>query len=185
MKWKIVGLLIVCCLFFAGGATGQQDTTFNVTNEGSSAYNIDGQTNPDLNLTPGTTYTFNVSASGHPFYLRYDNGTVYENVTVSDGGTSTETGTLTVTIPEGFDHDLYYQCDIHSSMTGEAYSTGSTQSTDGDTPTSSPTPTPTSVNASSGDSGPPLRIIGVTVLIALLVAGGIFYATSRDTDWVE
>jgi len=45
-------------------------TVFNVTNNGSGNYVINGVSNPTLELVRGQTYTFNVSASGHPFWIK-------------------------------------------------------------------------------------------------------------------
>ena len=48
----------------------QSPTTFTVINNGSIAYTIDGTDNPDLNLTRGQTYVFQVNAPGHPFWIK-------------------------------------------------------------------------------------------------------------------
>jgi hypothetical protein len=63
------------------------ETVFNVSNDGASAYTFDGAatgSNPTITLVKGVTYTFNLNASGHPFYIKvtpstgiistYDNG---------------------------------------------------------------------------------------------------------------
>ena len=56
------------------GSTGAQgdagSRSYTVTNSGASAYVIDGSNNPTLNLLRGFTYTFNINASGHPFYIK-------------------------------------------------------------------------------------------------------------------
>lgn len=169
----LMGFLLIGVTFSTGGVAAQEDTTFNVTNEATSAYNIDGQSNPDLNLTPGTTYTFEIDATGHPFYLRYGNGTVYKNVTVTNpynGENKTENGTLTVTIPEGFGENLYYQCNVHSDMTGQAYAAPQQAM-------SSPTASPTAANVSSGGSNgnTPIYDLAVLAVLFTLVAGGGLY----------
>ena len=56
------------------GLTGAQgdagSRSYTVTNNGNSNYVIDGSSNPTLNLLRGFTYTFNINASGHPFYIK-------------------------------------------------------------------------------------------------------------------
>jgi len=43
---------------------------FNVTNSGTVAYVINGQDNPSIVLTRGTSYAFNISSPGHPFWIK-------------------------------------------------------------------------------------------------------------------
>ena len=75
-------------------------------------------------LRRGGTYTFNISASGHPFYLTTDNGanfsagTYFGEYTTGVTGSRTESGTLTFTVPANAPDTLYYQCGNHSSMRG-------------------------------------------------------------------
>jgi len=95
------------------------DTSFTVTNFGSSAYRIDGVNNRPLTLFRGQTVIFNVSAVGHPFYIkvlpttgdgeRYDDGVTGQGVTQ---------GQLTFVIPNDAPDELYYHCSLHSSMGG-------------------------------------------------------------------
>src|SRR5437763_9942644 len=64
-------------------------SAFNVVNNGITSYTIDAQTNPTLNLVRGQTYTFNINASGHPFYIKtiQGNGTLnqYTNGVTGNG----------------------------------------------------------------------------------------------------
>ena len=95
-------------------------TTFTVTNSGSSAYIINGQSNPTLTLNEGVTYTFNVAASGHPFWIQttsgaYNAGNVY-NTGVTNNGS--QNGTITFVVPFDAPSTLYYVCQFHSSMAG-------------------------------------------------------------------
>ena len=72
----------------------------------------------------GGTYTFNLTATGHPFYLTTDNSTGFVTETYvgeyTSGvtGSRNETGTLTFVVPENAPDTLYYQCGIHGVMRG-------------------------------------------------------------------
>jgi len=99
------------------GATGSQ--TFTVTNSGASAYQIDGSNNPTLTLVRGFTYTFNVNASGHPFYIKTSattgTGNQYTTGVTNNG---VQVGTLTFVVPSNAPATLYYICQYHGSMVG-------------------------------------------------------------------
>ena len=72
----------------------------------------------------GGTYTFNLTATGHPFYLTTDNGTAFVTETYvgeyTSGvtGSRNETGTLVFVVPENAPDTLYYQCGVHGNMRG-------------------------------------------------------------------
>ena len=94
------------------------------------AYQFDNvandQQNPTLGpLRRGGTYTFNVNATGHPFYLTTDNGSnfaagSYNNeYTAGVTGSRTQNGQLVFTVPANAPDTLYYQCGNHSSMRGQ------------------------------------------------------------------
>jgi hypothetical protein len=91
--------------------------TFTVVNNGASAYTIDGVDNPELTLERGKTYQFNVSAEGHPFWIKtaYTIGTgdAYNDGVTNNG---IENGTITFTVPQNAPSPLYYICQYHSSM---------------------------------------------------------------------
>ena len=93
--------------------------TFNVTNDGSSNYLINGQSDPTLTLTEGQTYTFNVNASGHPFWIKTvsstGTGNSYNSGVTNNG---TDNGTITFVVPYDAPSTLYYNCQFHSSMAG-------------------------------------------------------------------
>lgn len=95
------------------------DQTFTVTNTGTTAYLIDGVSNPALNLKRGFTYTFNLNAIGHPFFIKTDSTTGISdqyNSGVTNNGT--DTGVITFVVPNDAPSTLYYICQIHSSMAG-------------------------------------------------------------------
>ncbi|HYV51213.1 MAG TPA: hypothetical protein VE910_04860 [Dongiaceae bacterium] len=119
MSWRkwISAMVAVSALLSA--SEGLASTTFQVSNNGTTSWRIDGATNPTLNLTRGQTYIFNINASGHPFYIKTTNiaGTsnAYSNGVTGNG---TEVGTLTFVVPANAPASLHYNCSIHSSMNG-------------------------------------------------------------------
>ena len=102
--------------------------SYTVTNNGAGAYTFSGSAagdNPNIGpLYKGGTYTFNVNASGHPFYLTTDNGsnfsagTYFGEYTSGVTGSRTDSGTVTFTVPSNAPDTLYYQCGNHSAMRG-------------------------------------------------------------------
>ncbi len=96
-----------------------EPNTFNVTNDGSSNYLINGQSDPTLTLTEGQTYTFNVNATGHPFWIKTAQTTGTGNQ-YNDGVTNNgvEVGTITFVVPYNAPSTLYYICQYHGSMVG-------------------------------------------------------------------
>src|SRR5210317_432028 len=104
------------------------NVSYTVTNNGAGAYTFSGSAsgdNPNIGpLYRGGTYTFNVSATGHPFYFTTDNGTNFASGTYfgeyTSGvtGSRTDNGTITFTVPNDAPSTLYYQCGNHSPMRG-------------------------------------------------------------------
>jgi hypothetical protein len=122
-----VRLVVFCVLVAVAVAAGTQlraqgITTFNVTNFGASAYRfaeLGTTNNPTLSLDRGQTYTFNVVAVGHPFFIT----TVALNAgaapfTTGVSGNNVQNGTLTFTVPPSAPNTLFYQCGIHNAMSG-------------------------------------------------------------------
>ena len=98
-------------------------TQFAVINNGAGSYSVNGTQSATLTLSRGVTYTFNVNASGHPFYIQTSgNGYVANNV-FSTGVTlvsgTRDVGTITFQVPQNAPAILYYQCQFHSSMYGQ------------------------------------------------------------------
>jgi len=95
-------------------------TTIVVTNSGASAYVVGGSNNATLNLTRGATYTFQVSASGHPFWIQSSSGAYNAANVVTSGirNNGTELGYITYQIPADAPNTLYYVCQNHSAMAG-------------------------------------------------------------------
>jgi len=102
--------------------------TYTVGSSGSGAYTFTGAatgSNPQLGpVYRGGTYTFNISATGHPLYLTTDNGTNYSagtyfgEYTSGVTGSRADSGTLTFVVPANAPDVLYYQCGNHSPMRG-------------------------------------------------------------------
>jgi len=94
-------------------------TVFNVSNNGSGNYIINGESNPTLTIVKGQTYTFNINATGHPFWIKtvpgIGTGDAY-NTGVTNNGTASGSITFIATwdIPDA----LYYNCQYHSAMAG-------------------------------------------------------------------
>ena len=83
-------------------------------------YMIDGQADPSITVTRGETYTFNVSSQGHPFWIKSVQGNTQANA-YNDGvtGNGTQSGTITFVVPSNAPDTLFYNCEIHSMMTGQ------------------------------------------------------------------
>src|SRR5258706_9353333 len=109
--------------------------SFTVVNNGIIAYRINGIDNPTLNLVRGNTYTFSVTATGHPFYIKTVQGSGTGNA-YPDGvtGNGTQVGTVTWVVAGNAPSLLYYDCAVHEAMTGDINITGSTGSVPSLTP---------------------------------------------------
>lgn len=109
----------VALLLLAVALPAAAQTQFNVSASSTTNYTIDGSSDPTLMLVRGQTYVFQVSAPGHPFYVktarvagtgsRYDNGVTGQGVT---------NGPLTFVVPMDAPGTLHYQCSNHSAMGG-------------------------------------------------------------------
>ncbi len=110
-------VIFAALLLFDAAVTAAAD--FTVSNVNSTAYNISGAQNPTLTLTRGVTYTFSVSAIGHPFFIRTLR-TTGTGSTFSTGVTNNgiQSGTLTFVVPQAAPNTLFYNCEFHSSMGG-------------------------------------------------------------------
>lgn len=101
-----------------------ESKTYDVTKSGSSAYIFNGEglldaSNPDFTFKRGSTYTFNLNVSGHPFLIKSVEGTSttnqYDSGVTNNGAV---TGSITFTVPSDAPNTLYYICEFHGSMTG-------------------------------------------------------------------
>lgn len=89
-------LAVMAVAFSARAATN----IFAVVDSGTSAYVINGTSNPDLRLVRGFSYTFNLNASGHPFWIKTIQGTGTGNA-YNDGvsGNGTSIGVIQFSVP--------------------------------------------------------------------------------------
>jgi plastocyanin len=102
-----------------------------VTNVGTTAYRFDqyGTTDdPTIFAINGTTISFKLQSTGHPFQIQDNTGTNYNTwlVHVSTGGTVStgasaqgkDSGTLYWKIPDSISGNYRYQCSAHAGMVG-------------------------------------------------------------------
>jgi len=92
---------------------------FTVTASDTADYTINTLFDPTLELVRGETYTFNIDAPGHPFWIKTAAGNGTGNA-YHDGvtGNGTSNGTLTFTVPLDAPDNLHYNCQFHVPMTG-------------------------------------------------------------------
>ena len=94
-------------------------TVFKVVTGASAAYSINGQENPAITLKRGVTYTFELKATGHPFWIKSKNSTGVDNAyTNGVTGNGVERGTLTFAVPADAPALLHYNCQVHDMMNG-------------------------------------------------------------------
>jgi len=97
----------------------QTVSTIAVTNAGAGAYVINGSNNPSLTLQRGVTYRFQISASGHPFWIKTaavtGTGSAYSTGVTNNG---IDNGTVIFNVPLDAPDTLYYICQFHGSMVG-------------------------------------------------------------------
>ena len=130
-------LLYYYCLFHGGMANDAKisidgfveqvpevvATTIEVQNVGASDYKFTAEglqgNDPTLTLVRGKTYEFDVTASGHPFWIKTIQGAGSSNQYnegITNNGVSS--GKLTFTVSDDAPSTLYYNCQFHGSMTG-------------------------------------------------------------------
>jgi hypothetical protein len=117
VKPAVVLVLALIAVLTAG--TAESQTTFAVTANNITDYRINNVNDPTLELVRGETYTFNINASGHPFWIKTIASTGTGNAfTNGVTGNGTEVGTLTFVVPMSAPATLHYNCEFHGAMTG-------------------------------------------------------------------
>lgn len=106
-------------LFTAFLATSSARAADFIVSATFPTFTINGLANPTLTLQRGLTYTFSGGSAGHPFYIKSVQSTGTANqFTNGVTGNGLVGGTLTFAVPTNAPATLFYDCSIHSSMTG-------------------------------------------------------------------
>ena len=96
------------------------EASLTVLNNGISDFIISNKNDPIITLERGKTYEFDVNSASHPFWIKTSQmtgtGDAYSNGVTNNGITS---GKLTFTVPSDAPSVLYYNCQIHTEMTGK------------------------------------------------------------------
>lgn len=83
-------------------------------------YVMAGIENATIYLVKGSTYTFNVNATGHPFLIKTNISTgLTDQYTSGVTNNGAESGTVTFVVPSDAPSELYYNCQYHSTMRGK------------------------------------------------------------------
>jgi hypothetical protein len=118
---RVLAFTAFAAAVFASARASAADFNVTMTTDsgGHFVWSVNGQINPQLTLTRGTTYTFQVQAPGHPFDIKTaqvtGTGSQYPGVT----GQGVTSGTLTFPVPTDPNAaPPFYQCEVHATMTG-------------------------------------------------------------------
>lgn len=109
----------------AQGNIGSNVITYNITNDGDTAYifngnSLENESNPDITLKKGNTYKFVVNAPGHPFWIKTAQGATDANAyTAGVTNNGSPNDIVTFVVPASAPDKLYYNCENHEVMTGE------------------------------------------------------------------
>lgn len=137
-----MGLRVFAALvaFFALSASTKRAfaADFTVTATTTTAYLVNGTSNPTLNLVRGSTYTFLVN-TWHPFNIQLKpgvGGTSYDvpqpDGTLAPVALNVANASFSFTVPANAPASLAYQCGIHGLMTGPISITGCATACPGD-----------------------------------------------------
>ena len=87
----------------------------------AGAYEINGVKNPTLVVRRGQTYTFNLNAADHPFYLQTIGGGYQSTKTYANGftGNNRTNGEYRWVVPQDAPDEVFYQCKFHPVMFGK------------------------------------------------------------------
>jgi len=93
---------------------------FFVTNDGNTAFLIDGVANDTITVMRGQTYTLSINAAGHPFWIQtvpstYSAVDAYNEGVANNGA---EVGTITWTVAQNAPDTLFYVCQNHPANMG-------------------------------------------------------------------
>jgi hypothetical protein len=148
LSWQMMNFLLLVTIFFLNHFV-VCDLEFNVTNNRTRSYIINGEVNPSLTLTTGS-YKFNVNAEGHPFWIKTVRGTCDDTPDCQKSAfpgvqqNGIEVGVISLTIPPNTNTTVFYNCEFHPLMEGVIIIQPPTLPPPTLAPTSAPTSTPTS-----------------------------------------
>jgi hypothetical protein len=105
---------------------GAAPAPITVTNSGASSYLVNGVSNATIAMVRGGLYTFQVNASGHPFWIQTSAGAYNPANAVTSGiiNNGAAVGTITFQVPADAPSTLYYVCQNHAVMAGIINVTG-------------------------------------------------------------
>ncbi len=113
---KFRAFIVLSALIAATPACAAETITFTTR---GTAYLVNEQLNPDLSLKRGITYDIQVNAPGHPLWIKTIQSAGSDNAyTNGVTGNGTAVGTITFTVPADAPTQLFYNCLVHSIMTG-------------------------------------------------------------------
>lgn len=122
----LTGLMMIPILSIALTAQQSYDVTVESANQShpnfgntfSVVYALDGAQGAELTLVRGETYTFEVVASGHPFFLSTQQAFNGYQGEITDGvvNSRVQNGTLTFTPDADHPDVIWYQCGFHAAM---------------------------------------------------------------------
>ena len=84
-------------------------------------YTINGVQGKELTLYRGQTYTFEIDATGHPFFFTTEQGGANNyagEITNGVENSRAQDGVVTVTVDEDLPDEIYYECGFHTNMGG-------------------------------------------------------------------
>jgi hypothetical protein len=94
-------------------------TSYEVGHTAAGSYRLNGYANPAITVVRGQTYTFEIDATGHPFWIKTaattGTGDAYNTGVTNNGD---DYGTITWVVDVDSPATLYYKCQNHSAMGG-------------------------------------------------------------------
>ena len=107
------------CAFGLSSIAQTAPLTNSVMAFSTNAYTIDSQSNPTLTLQRGSTYVFQVSVLGHPFFIKTNSTTgPFDQYTNGVSGNGVTSGNLVFVVPGDAPNLLHYHCGNHAPMGG-------------------------------------------------------------------
>ena len=105
---------------FQVAQNAKETVNYRVTNNGTTAYLIDFQSNPTLTLARGNTYVFNITLNGvYPFWIKtalsLGTGDAYNSGVLRNGSSF---GLVTFVVPQDAPDTLYYVSENQTNLRG-------------------------------------------------------------------